>query len=460
MLSFSQVTRAYSSINAIVDGEQTDHTVTATVVPKENQVSKAFSLIESQSKTHFDGRIATYLYSEIKVDGQPVATVVSKKVKTTYSSFMTDNFTLDVDLIRTLASPAPFGKGAETVVDETVRKAFEIKADRINVQNNKHFDVMLEMIQNVAPPGKKLVPKLYKLHLYETGGMFVKHRDTVHAPNHHATLIVSLPCEYTGGAFVLEIGEGKTQEYDFLPRDQVHYLLFLTDMPHQVMPVESGARAVLQYDVYLEDADRDADRDADGDPEDENLDFSCDSFYEKPSVAILERDAVKERLFAEGVQLLVPAVDEFLAGHPQDTLSFLLTHQYPLNVDFDNLKAGDQTLYSILSKKYHVALGLAINSVTTNYDGGYDLDDCNTLQVMDYRCREIVDSFVQDKPMEGGSGEELSAKQLYKSHVVFGNGAGFEQVKNRNYIEYTGNEAALGEHVYASIVLAIGPLKK
>jgi hypothetical protein len=108
---------------------------------------------------------------------------------------------VNVNLIRELGQVAPFGLGPETVVDETVRKAIEIPADRITIELD-NFDAITRALKEIAPKCKKLVPKLYKLHMYEEGGMLKAHRDTMHAPNHYATLTIGLATEYTGGDFI------------------------------------------------------------------------------------------------------------------------------------------------------------------------------------------------------------------------------------------------------------------
>jgi DnaJ family protein A protein 2 len=83
------------------------------------------------------------------------------------------------------------------------------------------------------------------MHIYEVGGHFEKHKDTIHAPNHYATLVMGLNSEYTGGELVLE-ANGKDHILDV----KNGYAIFLTDMNHQVKEVTSGTRIVLQFDLY------------------------------------------------------------------------------------------------------------------------------------------------------------------------------------------------------------------
>lgn len=175
--------------------------------------------------------------------------------------------------------------------------------------------------------------------MYEAGGMFVKHRDTLHAPNHYATLIVGFPSDYTGGEFVLELSDGSENQIDMKTKRSNKFVIFLTDMPHYVKKVETGVRIVLQYDVYLEDdvdakveaGEKDSEENSEkySDEEEFGVDFSCNGFYAKTSVRTLTTDNEHASFLNQGRQDLLPALEEFIAAHPQEHISFLLTHAYP-----------------------------------------------------------------------------------------------------------------------------------
>ncbi len=220
----------------------------AIIVSNLHDISIALKSLAFNSVTHvFDcscgcWRNGRFCFLEIKVDDQVVLSTVYEKQ------------TVDTKLLCSLAEPAPFGKGSMTVIDNKVHKALEIKADCISIMNNNYlFSEVTNTLAKVAPPGKVLTPKLYKMHIYKKGGMFLTHCNTLHALNHYATLIVGLPMEYTGGKFVLDVGDGKTECFDFQNMDTNQFLVFLTGMPHQVMKIKTGVRVVLQYDMYLKD---------------------------------------------------------------------------------------------------------------------------------------------------------------------------------------------------------------
>ena len=63
-------------------------------------------------------------------------------------------------------------------------------------------------------------------------------------------MIVCLPIPFSGGSLQVDTCEG-VKSID-LNTENVTYAAFFTDSPHEVMPVQSGTRMCLQYDVYAE----------------------------------------------------------------------------------------------------------------------------------------------------------------------------------------------------------------
>ena len=81
----------------------------------------------------------------------------------------------DAKLIETAATQAPFGKGAETVVDTAVRDTFEINPDKFRFKNPAWNEflrtVTKKMADGLGLPQNQPPPRadLYKLLLYKTG---------------------------------------------------------------------------------------------------------------------------------------------------------------------------------------------------------------------------------------------------------------------------------------------------
>jgi hypothetical protein len=80
------------------------------------------------------------------------------------------------------AHKAPFGKGSETVLDTTVRSAWEIDADKVVFQNDDWQQFVDGIIKQIKPDlgivEHSIVANLYKLLIYEEGDFFVAHKDS------------------------------------------------------------------------------------------------------------------------------------------------------------------------------------------------------------------------------------------------------------------------------------------
>eukprot|EP00957_Ditylum_brightwellii_P102985 7848261-Ditylum_brightwellii.AAC.1 len=92
--------------------------------------------------------------------------------------------------LRSVAEKAPFGKGMNTVLDESIRKVWQIDGTNVKFDRcNQWQDMMQSIVLNcVASLGMtddqnmNVHARLYKMLLYEKGGHFKKHRDTEKEP--------------------------------------------------------------------------------------------------------------------------------------------------------------------------------------------------------------------------------------------------------------------------------------
>jgi hypothetical protein len=79
---------------------------------------------------------------------------------------------------------APFGKANQTLVDETVRKTWEIDGNKVSFSNKAWHGWLEGVIRTVAEDlgiaGPNSVrAELYKMLLYEKGAMFKPHKEYV-----------------------------------------------------------------------------------------------------------------------------------------------------------------------------------------------------------------------------------------------------------------------------------------
>lgn len=80
------------------------------------------------------------------------------------------------------AEPAPFGRGEETLYDPTVRDAWQIPGDAIDIYwpiwNHHLADVLADFHDDLGLPDGTLCAELDKLLIYGPGQFFAPHRDS------------------------------------------------------------------------------------------------------------------------------------------------------------------------------------------------------------------------------------------------------------------------------------------
>ena len=81
---------------------------------------------------------------------------------------------------------APFGKGFDTVIDTSVRKAWQIDASKVQIEQTWISEVLNGIVSEACSAlgfnDQVVEAKLYKLLCYQEGGHFKKHRDTEKEP--------------------------------------------------------------------------------------------------------------------------------------------------------------------------------------------------------------------------------------------------------------------------------------
>ena len=140
---------------------------------------------------------------------------------------------------------------------------------------------MCEKLNTPAPkccPAEHRAPNLtarfHKMNVYETGGFFADHKDTPRSELHFGSLVVCLPCAFEGGVLTVDhLGEKRdvdwgrffrpsgmyTWQKDYAARLAAHtpprtlrWAAFFGDANHKVVPVASGARVTLAFELYRE----------------------------------------------------------------------------------------------------------------------------------------------------------------------------------------------------------------
>jgi predicted 2-oxoglutarate/Fe(II)-dependent dioxygenase YbiX len=111
------------------------------------------------------------------------------------------------------ASQAPYGRGAETIVDPEVRRVWQVEPSQFTLRNaewNTHIATIVDAVKQEFGISHKVSAHLYKLLVYEKGSFFAPHRDSEKTTGMFATLVVCLPSHHDGGSLVIE-HDGQTR---------------------------------------------------------------------------------------------------------------------------------------------------------------------------------------------------------------------------------------------------------
>ena len=152
-----------------------------------------------------------------------------------------------------IAEQAPYGRGEATLVDTAVRRTWQIAPERLQI-GGQHWERTLADIVARATAGLgvtgPVVADLYKLLVYDPGSFFMNHRDTEKAAGMFATLIIVLPSIYTGGALLVRHRDREARLDLSCPEpSQVVFAAFYADCVHEVLPITSGYRLALVYNL-------------------------------------------------------------------------------------------------------------------------------------------------------------------------------------------------------------------
>ncbi|CAH0390453.1 unnamed protein product [Bemisia tabaci] len=162
----------------------------------------------------------------------------------------------DAKKIISQASLSPFGRGEKTIVDESVRKCWELNPGQFSLENaewSKAMKIILDSVTiglGISAGTENISAELYKLLLYEPGSFFKPHKDSVKASGMFATLVVCLPSPHEGGKLILT-HDNKKYEFETAAtsRFSTSYAIWYSDITHEILPIKSGYRLMLTYNL-------------------------------------------------------------------------------------------------------------------------------------------------------------------------------------------------------------------
>lgn len=153
-----------------------------------------------------------------------------------------------------VARPALFGHGQETLSDLSVRDTWELTPAQVTLggpQWDAHLEAALTHFRDELglPPSSQLRAELHSLLVYGKGQFFLPHQDSEKHDEMVATLVASLPSVHTGGELVVD--DGGTERTYRGSRDDLVLVAFYADRRHEVRPVRSGYRVALTFNIML-----------------------------------------------------------------------------------------------------------------------------------------------------------------------------------------------------------------
>ncbi|MGH7418466.1 MAG: 2OG-Fe(II) oxygenase, partial [Candidatus Rokuibacteriota bacterium] len=159
--------------------------------------------------------------------------------------------------LRRRCEQAPYGKGAQTLVDTRVRRVWRLAPSRFALTNPGWPEFLGAAVARVQTElgleRQRLTAYLHDLLLYEEGCFFKPHRDGEKRNRMVATLVITLPAVHGGGELVVR-HEGQEQIVDFSgpeSRHQIQFAAFYADCEHEVRPLRTGHRLCLVYNLTL-----------------------------------------------------------------------------------------------------------------------------------------------------------------------------------------------------------------
>ncbi|KIJ19142.1 hypothetical protein PAXINDRAFT_128457, partial [Paxillus involutus ATCC 200175] len=263
--------------------------------------------------------------------------------------------------------PATFGRNGENILDETYRKAGKMDLTAFSAPfDPRSLGIHDQISQGLFTRERGVEMELYKLNIYGKGDFFKPHKDTPRGVGMVGSLVVVLPTKHEGGQLVLR-KDSKEWTIDFADKfaaatePSICFVAFFGDVEHEVLPVTSGYRVTLTYNLYY------------------TTPHATSSYFPSPA-----HQQLKEAL----VELVNDKTQLPNGGY----LGFGLQHEYACNGrDFtgsfvDQLKGPDQILADVCDE---LDLPRSLKLLYKNLcDGVFDLLTAKKLRVDGGWCAE------------------------------------------------------------------------
>lgn len=358
------------------------------------------------------------------------------------------------------ATRAPYGRGGDTVIDTKVRRTWQIEANRVSI-GGKHWAKTLDGIVTRAAEAlgvtEPVAAELYKLLVYDKGSFFVSHRDTEKAPGMFATLVLALPSQSKGGELVVR-HQDREIRWDLSCEEpsEIAFAAFYADCVHEVLPVTSGCRATLVFNLV---------RKAKGKPP-QPPSYEA----EAKTVTRLLRAWVEEKV---SIGDDATRTDSAELASPEK-LIIPLEHAYtPAELAFEKLKGGDSAVARLLVSAapqagcdLHLALLTVWESGSAEYNSRENWhyrrgrrDSGVEENAKEFEVIEVFDGgkTLSDWRRPDGVATTLGTLPIEDDEVSPPDALDDMEPDEEHFHEATGNEGASFDRTYARAALVVWP---
>jgi len=342
-----------------------------------------------------------------------------------------------------VAERAPYGRGADTLIDTDVRRTWQISAGRVHIGGKHWAATLAAVLARVAEGlgvGEPIAAELYKLLVYDQGSFFVSHRDTEKVPGMFATLVFALPSVSTGGELVIRHKDREARlDLKCEEPSEAAFAAFYADCVHEVLPVTSGCRLTMVFNLLRK---------------------GKGPKPEPPSYA-----AEQARVTA-----LLGAWAGAKRGGDEDApekLIYPLEHAYTLaELGFDKLKGADAAAANVLAAAapaagcdLHLALVSIEESGTAEYADGYGSRRSRWSSDDEFEAGEVCDrdATLSEWRRPDGTPAALGALPLEAEELCPPDAFDDVEPDEQEFHEATGNEGASFERAYRRAALVLWP---
>ena len=220
---------------------------------------------------------------------------------------------------------APFGRGAKTIVDTSVRKVWQLPLKKVHITGTtwpNHFQEILSEIKvGLGCENTAVAAELYKMLIYDEGCFFLPHRDTEKTEGMFGTLVIVLPSSHQGGELIVRhAGHATKIDMSNTEISSLSFAAFYADCEHEVLPIREGSRVCLIYNLIQK------------------------SQKQQPSLSVPLYDTEIDK----AAKIIEKTLTEDLIPIK---IAWLLEHQYtPAALSFKTLKSRDAALAQVLSQ--------------------------------------------------------------------------------------------------------------